>query len=231
MEDRELIAVRHGESLSNVLMPLAETAGWETAPELPAKDADVPLTERGIAQARQLGRFLAEPGNRPTAVLSSPFARARATCRHAAEGATAQGVDLADVRIEPRVSERDMGVLQLLTSTGKRRRHPREHAGWQREGLHCYRPSGGENFEDVIARVRHLVAELRTGTRGARVLVVTHDAVVLALRALAEGRGMTELGGIPLVSNCSVSRWRLDADGRLHSRGYGQTGHLVATPS
>src|SRR5919107_789891 len=72
--------VRHGESLGNVADAHAHASGAGRL-ELDVRDPDVELSETGVGQARALGRWLADlPGDqRPTAVLSSPFARARAT--------------------------------------------------------------------------------------------------------------------------------------------------------
>ncbi|MGN6741938.1 MAG: phosphoglycerate mutase family protein, partial [Amnibacterium sp.] len=73
----ELILVRHGESAANVLAEQAEHAGDLRVP-VPARDADVELSDRGRGQAEDLGRRLAaEP--EVDALWVSPYRRARAT--------------------------------------------------------------------------------------------------------------------------------------------------------
>ena len=54
---QELWLVRHGESVGNVAATAAEAARAEMI-ELASRDADVPLSETGIEQARALSAAL-----------------------------------------------------------------------------------------------------------------------------------------------------------------------------
>ena len=87
MGDREpvpsvLWLVRHGESMGNVADAQAHEAGAGRL-ELDVRDPDVPLSDTGREQAEALGRWLAAlpEDQRPTAALSSPFARALTTAQ------------------------------------------------------------------------------------------------------------------------------------------------------
>ena len=72
--------VRHGESMGNLADAQAHEQGSGRL-ELDVRDPDVPLSDTGEAQADALGAWLAAlpDDQRPTAVLSSPFARAPST--------------------------------------------------------------------------------------------------------------------------------------------------------
>ena len=106
--------------------------------------ADIPLTPRGEAQARQTGLHLR--GWRFAEVRVSPLGRARRTCELAgvAQGAVA----------DPRLQEWDYGAYEGLTAEEIRARRP----GWTiwRDGV-----VGGESAADVAHRARAVIAEVR----------------------------------------------------------------------
>src|SRR5436309_10300960 len=72
--------VRHGESAGNVARDAAHARGLADI-AIGSRDVDVPLSLLGEQQSRALGRwFAAMPADqRPDAVLSSPYIRARST--------------------------------------------------------------------------------------------------------------------------------------------------------
>ena len=106
--------------------------------------SDIPLTERGERQARQLGQYLA--GGTYAHVFSSPLQRARRTCELAGFGSRAQ--------IDPDLVEWNYGEYDGLTADEIRQRRP----DWQvfRDGC-----PGGESVEEVGARADRLVRRLR----------------------------------------------------------------------
>ena len=69
----ELILVRHGESEANVAASAAEASGALRI-AVPARDADVELSDRGRRQAEALGRRLATDPV-PDAIRVSPSRR------------------------------------------------------------------------------------------------------------------------------------------------------------
>src|SRR3954452_9692626 len=72
--------VRHGQSTGNVAHAAAAAALAERL-DLETRDMDVPLSDLGHEQAARVGRWLAtlDPAEQPTAVLTSPYLRARQT--------------------------------------------------------------------------------------------------------------------------------------------------------
>lgn len=202
----ELIAVRHGESLSNVAFPAADAAGLEDS-GVPGSDAEVALTAAGEVQARDLGTWLASRSPRPDVVFTSPYRRARQTTDIALDGLRQLTGRSPEVRVDERLRDRELGVLEMLTAAAIRRHHPQEVARRALVGEFLYRPAGGESFADVALRMRSLVRDLSTDHAGRRVLIIGHDAIVLLLRYIIEGVPHSDVLGLGPVWNCSVTRW------------------------
>jgi broad specificity phosphatase PhoE len=222
-----LTAVRHGESTANAAFHRAARLGIPLPP-IHGPDADVPLSARGMAQARAVGRWLGALGADvvPQAVICSPFRRAR----HTAELAwTAAARPLPDIVLDERARDREMGVLELLGREAIAERHPAEAARRARVGELRYRPPGGESMLDVALRLRGLLADLHDRHAGRRLLLIGHDSVVLMLRQIIEGLDEQEvlrISAAGLVDNGSVTTWRAHA-GRLRLAEYNVTTHLA----
>ena len=206
MGPRELLVVRHGESLGNTAARTADTAGLEVI-DVPARDPDVDLSPTGVEQARALGAWLADlpPDQAPQAVWASPYRRAAETARLALE---AGGRELP-IRVDERLRDRELGVLDRLTTAGVEARYPEEAERRRWVGKFYYRPPGGESWADMALRLRSLLADLDRLEDGRRVLVVCHDAVTMVLRyvceAMTEAQVM-EIGAATAVRNASVTR-------------------------
>ncbi|GAA4962111.1 histidine phosphatase family protein [Kineococcus glutinatus] len=211
-----LLLVRHGESTGNLADRAAHEASAEEL-ELTERDADVPLSELGHRQARAVGRELAAQVGRgevgaPGVVLSSPYRRARDTAAGVLAGS---GLDVP-LCLDERLRERDLGWWDGLTGRGVRARYPQESARRDRLGKMYYRPPGGESWCDVSLRVRSLLRDLRLDHAGRRVLVVTHQAVIMNFRLVLEDLGeerLMELDRREPLANCSVTAYDGDADG------------------
>jgi broad specificity phosphatase PhoE len=198
--------LRHGESTGNVAREAAEAAGADVI-DIAERDADVPLTALGRDQAEAAGELLA--GHPPDVVVTSTYRRAWDTARLAAP---------AGVAIVPdeRLRDRELGVLDLLTTRGVRERRPEEARRKRRLGRFYYRPPGGESWADVVLRVRPLLAELSAERPGARVLFCAHEMTVFALRYLLEGLAEPDLmraAAATAVPNASLTTWERDRDG------------------
>lgn len=209
-----IIAVRHGESEANAAF--ARGVSLEGV-----RDADVELTPLGREQAARLGReLLALPGaEAPGLVHCSPFRRARQTLGAVADAYAAAGRAPLAVGYDARLRDRGMGALELITPEGVRERFPEEARRRARLGEAAYRPPGGESTRDVEARVRDFLAAAEARPGPVR-LLVTHDAVVLALRRLL---GPPPPGGA-YVANASMARWRHVGAGRWLLADWNRTG-------
>jgi broad specificity phosphatase PhoE len=218
-----LAVVRHGQSTGNVIAERAEHDALE-AIDIPERDADVPLSDLGRAQAEATGRWLAgrPVDQRPEFAIVSPYLRARQTAELALRET---GVAMT---VDERLRDRELGVLDLHTAHGVEVRLPDEAARRTRLGKFYYRPPGGESWADVLLRLRALLREVREDHRDGRIALFGHEATVLLVRYLAEQLSEAELIGVSRatsVANCSVSSWRR-AGGQLRPELFNYVDHL-----
>lgn len=197
----ELILIRHGESAGNVAATLAQETGAEVI-DVGLRDPDVPLSAAGSEQAQALGQWLdgLPAEKRPESVWCSPYVRARQT---------AELAGLVPYRVDERLRDRELGILDLLTSRGVAARYPVEAERKQWLGKFAYRPPGGESWADVALRLRSLLRDLDDAEDGRRVAVICHDAVILLLRYVCEGLAEADLLDIAAansVRNGSLTR-------------------------
>lgn len=224
----ELVLIRHGQSAANVAIPLADEQGLLES-GLTGRDADVELTELGVAQAEAVGRWLGglPAGELPEVVITSPYRRARETWRLAA---AASGVSLPAPGTDDRLVDRLVGDFEMLTLAAIRQRFPDELARYERDGEYGYRPPGGETFADIADRLSSFLDDLNRAHAGKRVLVVAHDSVVLMMRYVIEGLDWTRLAAIVAeagqVQNASITSFTGSA-GRLVLDRYNTVGHLT----
>ncbi|MBO1030444.1 histidine phosphatase family protein [Tessaracoccus sp. SD287] len=171
--------VRHGQST------------WNAEGRLQGQTMDVPLTELGLAQARDAAVRLA--GTTLTAILTSDQLRARQTAELLAEphGLIPQAT--------PLLREQALGELEgRLTSELMPQPVP---AGLDMAEVAW---GGGESLADVYQRLQRLLAELRTRfDRHGRVMLVSHGDTLRVLLALLEGRTHREIAWSP-ITNCAV---------------------------
>jgi probable phosphoglycerate mutase len=222
----ELILIRHGQSASNVAFPRADAAGLVDS-GLSGRDADVELTDRGRAQARAVGHWLAllPAEDRPQVVITSPYRRARDTWRIAAE---VSGLGLPAPSTDDRLVDRLLGDLEMLTRAAVAERFPDEPERLRRAGEYRYRPPGGETFEDIAERLSSFLADLNREHAGQRVVVVAHDSVVLMMRAVIERldlEAVAEVAAGGHVRNASITRFQ-DRGGELVLDRYNAVDHL-----
>lgn len=205
-----LLLIRHGESAGNVARDLADAAGHSRI-DIAERDADVPLSSRGVEQSRALGTWMTQRpmSERPEVVLSSPYLRARQTAELITEaGALVPGS--SQMIIDERLREREFGVLDRLTRAGIVEFHPEQAEFRTRLGKFYHRPPGGESWCDVILRLRSLVDTLSLHHPGRRVMIVGHEVVVHCLRYLLEDLDEQRILAIDSqgdIANCGVTEY------------------------
>lgn len=193
----DLILLRHGQSQWNLENRFT---GW----------IDVPLSERGIAEARAAGEKLR--GRRIDRLFTSVLRRAIETADLALE--TAGIHDVPTVR-DAALNERMYGDLQGMNKDEARSRFGAEQVKrWRRS--YDVRPPGGESLADTAARVlpywtSRILPELAAGRS---VLVAAHGnslrALAMHLDHLTEAQ-VLELEiptGVPIL-------YRIAPDGRV----------------
>lgn len=167
------IFLRHGESVANAGGWLS---GWE----------DVPLTEKGVAQANAAA--LALSVHRIGRCLVSDLGRAQHTARLALADRRVPVHTLGELR------ERHLGELQRVAiavceADGRRERWL---LPW-REG-----PPGGESRARAVARA---LAALRHWDDGTPTLVVGHGSVLRGVVAAFDGIAAEDLHALPPTAN------------------------------
>ncbi len=177
----KLILVRHGETASN-------------RDGLGLGRQDIPLTEKGQAQAQALAEALA--GEEIAAVYSSPLRRAYDT---AAAIAAPHGLG---VIVDEGLTEMDVGELDGLTFREMRELHPDFVSRWLGEEAGTLAMPGGESLEDVRERALAATRRICERDEGEMVVAVTHNFVIHAL--LCEALNM---------SLCDFRRLRHDLAG------------------
>ena len=168
------------------------------------------LSERGHRMADRVGEALA--GRGVTHLVSSPLERARQT---AAPLAGRLGLEVVP---EPRVTEAG-SRLEGLRLAGAQR-VLRTPAAW-RHLWNPLRPSWGEPYGEVVARVLAAVDDARAAARGHEAVVVSHQLPIWATRLHLERRSLVHDPRRRQCSLCSVTSLVYDGD-RLTAVGYSE---------
>jgi len=135
MKPKRIILVRHGESLGNV-----DQYVYEKMP-----DHKVPLTDKGIKQALNVGKELkAIIGDESVQFYVSPYLRTRQTIDNIASSFEENEWHL---REDPRLREQEYGCITTVEEVQKHRRKRVEF------GPFFYRMPNGESGADVFDRI------------------------------------------------------------------------------
>jgi broad specificity phosphatase PhoE len=222
----ELILIRHGESMGNAAAAAANAAQAEVI-VIDQRDADVPLSPVGLQQAQALGSGLQTvlSDGLPTTIWSSPYVRAYQT----AEVALATARLPLPIAVDERLRDRELGVLDLLTTIGVANQYPVEAERRRWLGKFYHRPPGGESWADVVLRVRSFMRDLNDLPDGARVVIMCHDALVLLFRYVCEHlneQQVLEIGANDPVRNVSLTQYSRAADRSWQLLRYNDVTHL-----
>jgi len=155
---KQLILVRHGETLHNVA---GIAQGWN----------DSALSDKGREQIRTLAERL--HAYAPTAIYSSPLGRALSTAEVIANATGLNVVTLDDLR------EMNYGAWEGRSFLDVRREYEDIYQRWINDET-CPCPDGGESHADVRARLDRAFAAMSSE----RPIVVTHGT---AIRIAATG--------------------------------------------
>ncbi|MEW2542484.1 bifunctional RNase H/acid phosphatase [Micromonospora chalcea] len=205
-EATRLILVRHGETERTVRKHYSGRG-------------DVPLTERGRAQARATAARVAALAPSVAAVVSSPLSRCTATAE-----AIAARVGNPPVRTDDDLIECDFGVWEGHTFAEVRERWAAELDAWLASTRVA--PPQGESFVAVAERTGRAVDRLRSAYPGETVVVVSHvSPIKLVLRdALAAGDAFLHR---LYLDTAGISVLDLYPDGGVAVRSVNDTSHLT----
>ena len=212
----EIVLIRHGESEGNTAREEAEAAEAEVI-DVKQRDADVPLSALGRQQALALRTELGTSWDR---AWTSPYVRARQTAELACPG--------LHFRVDERLRDRELGILDRLTSRGVRARYPQEAERRRWLGKFYYRPPGGESWADLVLRLRSWWNE--QPEPAGRTLIVAHDAIILLLRYVLEGmdeNAVLTAAARTSLGNASITRLIRPSDSPLWTAdAVDERGHL-----
>lgn len=210
------------------------------------------LSERGVEQARTLGRRWAETGLAADAIYTGPLRRQRDTAHLAVEAAAAAGHalpaptvldELAEYpafellgRFMPRFVQEHPELRGLLdgTATAADRKALMDRGFWLVVDAWCHDrldTEGIETFGAFVERVRTAVARITTGHAGggAHVVAVTSGGPIGVALKLALGLdALATVTHWRLVRNASITQllWRSRAPGELSVLGFNHIDHL-----
>lgn len=154
----ELLLVRHGET------------AWNAEHRIQGQ-LDVPLSPRGIWQARRLAARLVDDGGRLDGIVASDLARAVMTAEPLATECS------LPVELDPRLRERHFGVFQGERLDDIAARWPEAFAAWRARDP-AWAMDQGESATAFQTRVLAALREITQRHEGGRVLVVAHGGVL-----------------------------------------------------
>jgi broad specificity phosphatase PhoE len=179
-----ILLARHGETVFNV------EGRWQG-------QSDSPLTERGLAQSRELAQALAAESI--AAVYSSDLGRAMNTAREVA------ALHSLTVQTDVRLREIETGAW-----TGKGRQEieqqfPGGLTAWAEKPAEMRLPDG-ETLREAQTRALAFFAERMPAHLGQTIVVISHGAVTQAILVHAMGRTVDDLWLKQRVDNTQLSR-------------------------
>jgi broad specificity phosphatase PhoE len=162
-----ILLVRHGET------------EWNRERRIQGR-LDSPLTERGIAQARAVGRLVSSlPDKALARVVASPLGRARQTAKIICE----QLALCPELVTDDRLREISVGSWDGLTYRDIALRHPGIFDGAGRHEWY-FRSPDGDTYEAFAARVAEWLCE---AVEQRLLVAVTHGIVSRVMRGLYAG--------------------------------------------
>ncbi len=179
------------------LLRHGETA-WNRAGRMQGRK-DSPLTQRGVGQARAMGRLLAtlvmEPGTVP--IWCSPLGRARQSCSLICD---ALGRPPETVRFDDRLIEIDDGSFAGMTATEAALI---DRSAWERRRRDPFRNAapGGESCRDVFERSSAWLAAVDLGDE---TVIIAHGVFNRMFVAAACGLNPEALLGLPAPQDAII---------------------------
>ncbi|HEX2360704.1 MAG TPA: histidine phosphatase family protein [Jiangellaceae bacterium] len=159
------------------------------------------LSERGVAMANRIAETVADRDI--AAVVSSPLERAQET---AAPVAAKLGLE---VMTDDRLTEATNVFQGLTLSFGGRSLLRVKNLKYL---LNPFRPSWGEPYVELVARMRDVTADARAATDGREALLVSHQLPIWILRRAVEGQRLWHDPRKRVCSLASLTTFTFEAD-------------------
>lgn len=185
----EILFVRHGETEANLT-------------NLYYGRLDYSLTKLGREQAKKAGNLVRMMNFNPDRIIVSGLVRTHETLRY-------MDFDVEEAEREPRINERDLGILEGYTYPQIIEMYPNLFQAWHDNWMD-FIPEEGESQRIFSARIKEFLEELRTyeGELG-KVLVVTHGGTMKTIISIILGDVAFSFNLLEIY-NCSILRVRLN---------------------
>ncbi|MEK9773480.1 MAG: histidine phosphatase family protein [Opitutae bacterium] len=183
MTDTEILLIRHGETEWNL------SGRWQG-------HADSALSPRGISQAKALSKRM--KNEEADHFYVSDLERAQHTAKLIGDPYGWAFTHMPELR------ERDIGVLEGLTTEEMLVKHPAVYKSFC-DGGPNYKPPNGESFSQFSDRCFSAIETLANSHPGKKIVAVTHGGVLGAIFRKILKIGMHTERNF-LLLNCSVNR-------------------------
>ena len=194
-------------------MEFSKTIRWQG-------HADSSLSSRGILQAKCLGERMAS--ETVDFVYASDLERAKHTAKIVGEPSN------WSFSLMPELRERDIGVLEGMTTDEMLEKQPDTYDSFLHEGPN-YQPPGGESFHEFANRCLEAIDTLASKHSGKNIVAVTHGGVLGAIFRKILNIGLDAKRNF-LLRNCSINRIQ-KISGSWNLVSWGDVAHLQGIDS
>lgn len=165
---------------------------------------DVPLDEIGKRQAQDAARYLVQ-NYAIDAVYSSDSSRAVDTV-----APTANAFRLPIQKSE-QLRELNVGLWAAHPFEEIAALYPEEYTNWTRDPSSA-RPTGGENYQELLIRAQKEIRKIANENEGKTVLIGTHGGLIRVLLCAWSGLPISEFKRVNLPPNASITVVDYDED-------------------
>lgn len=168
---------------------------------------DSPLTEKGILQARGLGKRL--QGEGITRIYTSDLPRAIQTADE-----VRRELGLSEIHLSSALRELSFGEWEGKKWGELRKLYPELFSAWDK-GPHEVQIPGGESMGEVTKRAWEFIQELPKNHSGETILVVTHGLTLQLIIKKALGLAVEQWEDVPWQYNTSVNIFEISDKGEF----------------
>ena len=205
---RRLTVIRHGESEQNVALDLFQNdLNGVLALQKNIRDADIKLTDVGISQAKEVGKYLNSTHPFDFCFVS-PYQRAIKTTEVIIDQLSYNPTVYNDFRLR----EKEFGRLHGFTTQEIKNKYPEEYEDRERDGKFYYRLPRGENYLDVLDRIYSFLSKLSRDYAGKSILIVTHQVPYILFKAVFEHLNEEEILSLESPLNCAIQQFEIQTD-------------------
>lgn len=170
---------RHGQTVWNVANKICGAT-------------DIELTEKGVEQAKALGRKIKEDGVKIDEIICSPLMRAEATAKCISE---ATGIPM---RVEMRLKEQNFGKYEGTPRNGEAFQIAKTHFAQRYEG--------GESMLEFCHRIYGLLEDIKKESNHKVYLLVAHNGVARAVQSYFTDMSNEEFAKFG-IKNCELKKY------------------------